>query len=166
MIWTRSHRAESRAVALADRHYSRQKPGTDQFVKPASCAVFYAENDLGRALWVTVWQRFVKHGWPGAWECALFRNEGAGLSSALIRDAVAATRAHYGRTPRAGMITFVNAECVRTKRDPGRCFIRAGFHPIACTLDRLLVLHLAPEDMPPPAPLAFAYPTFLEGEAA
>jgi len=167
MIWTRSHRRDPRALELADRHYSRQKPGTDQFVKAGSCAVFYAETRTGRALWVTVRQRYVKHAWPGAWECALFRNEGAGVSSALIRDAVAATLAHYGAPPAAGMITFVNPSRVRRKRDPGRCFTKAGFRAIACIParkpeDRLWVLHLAPQDMPSPAPLAFSAPSFLE----
>lgn len=167
MIWARSHRRDPQALALADRHYSRQKPGTDQFVKTGSCAVFYAKTATGAAVWVTSWQLYAKHLWRGAWECAMFRNEGAGLSSQLIKDAVAATRAHYGEPPALGMITFVNPAKVRIKRDPGRCFVRAGFEPIACLLarrpeDRLLVLQLTPERMPPPAPLAFAQPTFLE----
>ncbi|KQX19346.1 MULTISPECIES: hypothetical protein [unclassified Sphingomonas] len=165
MIWTRSHRRDPRALVLADRHYSRQKPGTDQFVKAGSCAVFYAEVDGCAALWATVVQRFVGHAWPGAWECALFRNEGAGVASKLIRDAVAATLAHYGEPPTVGMITFVDPACVRKKRDPGHSFIIAGFRPIACTLKGLLVLQLEPDRMPAPAPLAFSAPSFLE-EAA
>jgi hypothetical protein len=162
VIWTRSHRRDPRALELADRHYSRQKPGTDQFVKAGSCAVFIAETGLGNALWVTSVQQYVKHAWPGAWECALFRNEGAGLSSVLIREAIAATRAHYGEPPSTGMITFVNPMRVKRKRDPGRCFIRAGFEPIACTLSRLLVLQMTPDRMPEPAPLAWSMPSLLE----
>ncbi len=165
MIWIRSHRRDPRAVALADRHYSRQKPGTDQFVKPASCAVFFAETPSGTALWATVVQQFVDHAWPGAWECALFRNEGAGVASKLIRDAVSATRAHYGDPPASGMITFVDPKHVREKVNLGHSFIIAGFRPVACTLKGLLVLHLAADRMPPARPLAFSAPSFFE-EAA
>jgi hypothetical protein len=32
--WLLSHRFDVRALRLADRHYSRQKPGTNQFVAP------------------------------------------------------------------------------------------------------------------------------------
>lgn len=113
MLWRRSDRFDPRALALADRHYSRQKPGTPQFVKAGSCAVFYAETETGRAVWATSWQKHVKHQWAGAWECAIFRNEGAAKASKLIRMAVAATRAHYGEPPPLGMITFVDPERVR-----------------------------------------------------
>ena len=53
MRWHLSHRADPRAVALADRHYSRQKPGTPQFVKPGRCLVLLTEPP--QALWVTSW---------------------------------------------------------------------------------------------------------------
>lgn len=162
-MWQRSHRRDPRALALADRHYSRQKPGTPQFVKAGSCAVFYAERKGHAALWVTVWQRHVKHRWPGAWECALFRNEGVGPSHYLIREAVAATRAHYGEPPSAGMITFVDPAQIAEKDEPGRCFIRAGFERLAeRTASGLIVLHLAPAAMPAPAPLDWSAPSLLE----
>jgi hypothetical protein len=155
MPWQRSDRFDPRAVALADRHYSRQKPGTPQFMKTGSCCVFYARTETGEAVWGTSWQQFAKHEWAGAWECAIFRNEGAGRSSRLIRQAVAATRAHYGEPPAEGMITFVNAEAVTPKRDPGHCFIIAGFRPVGKTASGLIVLHLTPEKMPAAASLSF-----------
>lgn len=156
MIWERSNRFDPRAVRLADRHYSRQKPGTPQFMKAGSCAVFYARTETGEAVWGTSWQEIVRHGWPGAWECAIFRNEGAGRSSDLIRQAVAATRAHYGEPPVEGMITFVDPDQVRQKADPGHCFIIAGFRPCGETQSGLRVLRLAPERMPPPCPLTWS----------
>lgn len=105
------------------------------------------------AVWVTSWPfaEYVKHAWPGAWVCSIFRNEGAGLSSDLIRDAVAATRAFYGEPPALGMITFVNADKVRPKRDPGRCFVKAGFRRVGFTKGGLVALQLLPADMPEPA---------------
>ncbi len=165
MIWQRSNRFDPRAVAVADRHYSRQKPGTSQFMKTGSCAVFFAETASGRAVWGTSWQEHVKHQWEGAWECAIFRNEGAAKASLLIRQAVAATRAHYGEPPALGMITFVNVQLVRPKDNPGHSFIIAGFRPCGWTEGGLLVLQMKPERMPKPEPLAWSAPSFFE-EAA
>ena len=85
--------------------------------------------------------------------CGLFRNEGPVLSSVLIREAVAATRYHFGAPPEAGMVTLVNAGKVRHKRDPGRCFRRAGFELDGLTKGGLVALVLAPDAMPPAAPM-------------
>lgn len=38
--WQPSHRFDPRGVRIADRHYNRQKPGTNQFVPPGRCLVF------------------------------------------------------------------------------------------------------------------------------
>jgi hypothetical protein len=106
------------------------------------------------ALWVTSWQfaEYVKHDWAGAWVCSCFRNEGAGLSSVLIRDAVSATVWRWPDIPALGMITFVNARKVRAKRDPGYCFIKAGFTRCGTTKVRgLLAFQMKPEDMPAPS---------------
>lgn len=113
MIWSLSHRADPAALPLADRHYNRQKPGTPQFVPPGRCMVLLTVCQ--RALWVTSWPfpEFVRHAWAGAWVCSCFRNEGAGIASELIRDAVAATRAFYGDPPSLGMVTFIDRRKVR-----------------------------------------------------
>lgn len=153
--WRLSHRADEAARVLADRHYNRQKPGTPQFVPPGRCLVLLTECE--RAFWVTSWPfaEYVKHAWAGAWVCSAFRNEGAGLSSDLIRAAVAATRANWPEVPALGMVTFVDAEKVRQPRDRhgfGYCYIRAGFRPCGETKGGLLAFQLRPEDMPPPAP--------------
>lgn len=146
MIWRLSDRFDPIATRLADQHYSRQSPGTPQFVAPGRTNVLVDVG--GCALWVSLWQKHVRHQWPGAWNCALFRNVGAGLSSELIRDAVAATRWRWGGPPAEGMITFVNASCVRRKRDPGRCFLRAGFRRVGETAGGLLAFRLDPADFP------------------
>lgn len=150
MMWTLSHRADRRAAALADRHYTRQTVGSAQFVPPGRCLVLLTPD--ADALWVTSWPdaRYVKHAWAGAWMCSLFRNEAPDryLSSALIRDAVAATRACFGKPPALGMVTFVDPSHVRTKRDPGRCYRRAGFRPVGFTKSGLVALQLLPADMP------------------
>lgn len=154
MLWTLSHRADDAPRRMADRHYSRQKPGTPQFVPPGRCLVLYADAGEGSAYWVTSWPfaEYTKHEWAGAWVCSAFRNEGAGLSSDLIRSAVAATRFEWPQIPSLGMITFVDAGKVRRKRDPGRCFRKAGFHEVGATKSGLIALQLLPGEMPDPEP--------------
>lgn len=44
MPWHHSWCADPRALPLADRHYSRQKPGSNQFVPPGRRCVFLTEN--------------------------------------------------------------------------------------------------------------------------
>jgi hypothetical protein len=150
--WQMSDRADPRSRALADRHYNRQKPGTPQFVPPGRCLVLYAKNDGGEAFWVTSWPfaEYVKHAWAGAWVCSAFRNEGAGLSSSLIVEAVAITKWFYGDPPPLGMVTFVDTAKTRRKRDPGRCYLRAGFKNAGHTKGGLIALQLLPGEMPEP----------------
>jgi hypothetical protein len=78
----------------------------------------------------------------------MFSNEGAGLSSELILEAVAASRAIYGEPPPLGMVTFVDASKTRHKRDPGRCYRRAGFRCVGETKGGLVALQMLPADMP------------------
>jgi hypothetical protein len=127
MRWRLSHRCDPRARDLADRHYNRQSVGADNFVPPGRCLVLWTPG----AFWVTSWPfaEYVRHAWAGAWMCSAFRNERPDLylSSELIREAVAATRARYGDPPALGMVTFVDRDKTRPKRDPGRCYRKAGF---------------------------------------
>lgn len=152
MIWRFSHRADPIARPLADRHYTRQKIGATQFVPPGRCLVLRTPE--GDALWVTSWPFgiYVRHAWPGAWICSLFRNESPRLSSEMIREAVAITRGVYGEPPDLGFVSFVDACKVRHKRDPGRCFLRAGFRRVGETKGGLLVFQMLPEAMPEPIP--------------
>ncbi len=148
--WYLSHRFDKRALPLADRHYNRRKVGSPQFCPPGSCCVFLTED--ASALWVTSNPKgeYVRHAWPGAWVNSLFRNEAGqvNLSSELIREAVAATCAFYGTPPKQGMITFVDADKTNHKRDPGRCYLKAGFKVVGETAGGLVALQLAPADMP------------------
>jgi hypothetical protein len=72
----------------------------------------------------------------------------ARLSSELIREAVAATRFKMGAAPELGMVSFVDPDEVRHKRDPGRCFIKAGFKRVGETKGGLLAFQLLTKDMP------------------
>lgn len=165
-LWLRSWRADPRGAALADRHYSRRRHGSAQFVPPGRCLVLITPCE--RAVWVTHWpfREFVRHEWAGAWICSLFRNEGAGLSSELIRAAVRETIERYGEVPWRGMVTFVAPAKVRST-NPGYCFLRAGFVHVGRTKDQgHVALKLHPSRMPglpPYTPSDDAQPARMRG---
>lgn len=157
MRWCLSHRADPAAAVLADRHYNRQKVGSPQFVPPGSCIVLL--SDCGRAFWITSapFAEYVKHAWAGSWVCSAFRSEGAGRASDLIRQAVAATRFHYGEPPELGMVTFIDRAKVRPTMVRGKAvwgwtWLKAGFSAVGETKGGLLALQLTPQNMPAPEP--------------
>lgn len=148
--WFVSFRADPRALPLADAHYNRQSVGAPQFVPPATCIVLLtAEAD---AVWTTTFPRaeYVKHEWAGAWINSLFRNESPLLSSWLITKAVAATRARWPNVPTLGIVSFVDASQVRHKRDPGRCYRKAGWRHVGFTEGGLWTFQQLPDEMPAP----------------
>lgn len=140
--------------------------GSANFAPPGRCLVLRHPSP---ALWITSWPfaEYVKHAWAGAWVCSAFRNEGSDLSSTLIVSALAATvwtwpappsipawdiarlrdRSHVSPI-RIAMVTFVDESKTRTKRDPGRCFRRAGFVDIGRTKGGLVALGLPTESVP------------------
>ncbi len=157
MIWQLAHRAHHACRLIADRHYNRQKVGSPQFVPPGRCMVLYAKTGTGEAVWVTSWPfgEYVRHRWPGAWVCSAFRNEGAGVASEMITEAVAATCAFYGAPPPLGMITFVDRRMVRPTKVRGWqvwgwTYRKAGFEDDGETEGGLLALRIPPERMPAP----------------
>jgi hypothetical protein len=152
VTWEVSHRFDKLALPLADRHYNRRKVGSPQFVPPGRCLVL---RHTTSALWVTSWPfaEYVRHAWPGAWVNSLFRNEGPLLSSDLIREAVAMTRGRWPDVPDLGMVTFVDASKTKPKRDPGYCYLMAGFRRVGMTKGGLVALQMLPSEMPEPIPL-------------
>ncbi len=143
--WRLSHRFDPEVVPMADRHYNRQTPGSPQFVPPGRCLVLKRPG----AFWVTSWQRedLAKHEWAGAWVCSAFRRESGPRASELIVAAVQATLWRWPSGPdRHGMVTFVDPSAIRHKRDPGRCFRRAGFRPVGWTRRRHRLALLLPTE--------------------
>jgi hypothetical protein len=138
--WVLSHRFDREALPLADRHYNRRKVGSPQFVPPGRCIVLRQD----KALWVTSWPfaQYVRHAWGGAWVNSLFRSEGAGTASELIREAIAVTRSIW-QPPELGMITFVDPKHVPPKVRRGvpiygYCYLRAGFKHVGFTKGRVV----------------------------
>lgn len=154
MMWRKTWKSDPAALALADRHYSRQKPGTKQFTQNCRNLVLIREN----ALWVTAFPKaeHVKHAWAGAWMNSFFRNEGSELSSQLILEAVAFTRAFVGFEPELGMVTFVDPKHIRPTKVRGTdiygyCYLKAGFKHVGFSkTKKLWAWQMLPEDMPAP----------------
>jgi hypothetical protein len=106
--------------------------------------VIVLKTACARAVWATSWPfaQYVRHAWAGAWINSLFRNEGAGLSSSLIRAAVVLTAALWD-VPPLGLITFVDASKVKVKQNPGYCYLMAGFTHVGETKGGLLAFQLS-----------------------
>ena len=139
--WMAVRDGDMRALALADRHYSRQKPGTPLFIGPGHKLALVTTDGL--AVWGVRLAMFRADGRAGDWECVIFRNEGPYLSSHLIVLALAHTRWLWGEPPTGGMFTFIGHGL------RGGCFHAAGFHRDGQAADGRLCLRLAPERFPP-----------------
>jgi hypothetical protein len=130
------------ARAIFEDHYSRRHyaDGRDdpRFVGPGEKLVLVSPD----ALAVFAWRKFHFGTNEEGVNCAAFRNEGAGRSSDLIREAVAIA---WERWPGERLYTYVNPRKIRHKRDPGRCFLRAGWRHYGWTKGQLRILEIRPE---------------------
>lgn len=158
-IWRRANRADRAGVALADRHYSRQKPGSPQFMPPGSCRVLVANNSKAVFGMSFPKAEYVKHAWAGAWVISIFRNEEAGpLASDMVRSAMAHMQTEYD-VPEIGCVTFVDPKQVRGvhvrgERVKGFCFWKAGFRAVGETKGGLIAWQMLPKEMPSPLAVA------------
>jgi hypothetical protein len=150
--WELTDKFDPRAAMLADRHYSRRKPGSPQFMPPGQTIVLVTRN--GSAVF----------GWwrpdPGAgivpmdgldgWTCTIFRNESTDRSSDMILEAERAlVRQSGGACGPDGMLTYVWDAKVKSI-NPGYCFKRAGWtvhktkpRSVARVRDEVLPAYLA-----------------------
>lgn len=147
-----SSSSDPRALAVVDGtgefsefgpHYSRRSPGSKTFTGVGQEIVLI--TDCGRAVWAVVRQRTPSRRGSGAsrgragqadsttryvWRNMMFRNLGAGLSSALIRSATVRTYAEwerrYGELPTERLRTEVDTTKVASS-NPGYCYKRAGW---------------------------------------
>lgn len=128
--WTPTKDGDPLGFAIFRRHYTFNRKrdqlsfwteGSDSlFVGPGEKLVLIC-GELALFVWRR--ERYRLDDQTGV-NCAVFRNEGAGLSSDLIRQADAAA---WQRWPGERLFTFVDPKRTRHKRDPGRCFLRAGW---------------------------------------
>lgn len=130
--WIEVRDGDDTGRSLFDRHYSRyrykdgRKPKL--FVGPGEKLVML--TPCARALWV--WRKFRSADDQAGVNCAIFRNEGAGLSSELVR---AADYIADARWPGERHYTYVNPRRVRST-NPGFCFLAAGWRRCGITKTR------------------------------
>jgi hypothetical protein len=133
MYWRIVSKCDRFAASFAAPHYSIAKPLSAELGPPGQKIVMMGED--GKALWGShrpaPWAKRT-HGVKrmdnfSGHSCFIFRNDGGPQSSGIIRQAVAITAIEWNL---ASFITYVAIEKVRRKRDPGRCFVKAGFRRI------------------------------------
>ncbi len=152
--WFLSSSSDPRALAVVDGtgffaglgpHYSRRTPGSKTFTGVGREIVLVHKSM--RAVWACVYQKTPSargtggsRGRAGAadsraryiWRNMLFRNLGAGLSSALIVSATAETyfrwAERYGALPPERLRTEIGMREVQS-RNPGYCYKVAGWIP-------------------------------------
>ena len=130
---------DAHACAMYERHYSsaksiatRRARGTLLIAGPGFKLVL--ATPCRRALFV--WRKFRSMDHQYGISCAIFRNEGAGLSSDLIR---AADDIADQRWPGERHYTYVNPRAVRSSY-PGFCFVQAGWQRCGVTKARKLLI--------------------------
>lgn len=147
-MWTLTKDGDPRGFELFRRHYTFN-PKRDQmsfwkqvsetlFVGPGEKCVLLTGDDLALFVWRK--EKYRQDGQVGI-DCAVFRNEGRELSSSLIR---AADVIAWGRWPGERHFTFVDPKKTRHKRDPGRCFLRAGWKHAGWSKSGLRILERMP----------------------
>lgn len=134
--WVDCRDGNPTAMEIFRRHYTaRANRKVFQFVGPGQKMVLMTPD----ALALFVWRKFIDDAIPKQTgvNCAVFRNEGAGLSSDLIREAEVLA---WQRWPGERLYTYVDPKKTRHKRDPGRCFLRAGWRHAGWTRGGLRIL--------------------------
>jgi hypothetical protein len=149
MIWTRAHKATPECAALADRHYSRRKVGSPQFMPPGQTIVLSAPGA------VFGWWRpapssgIVAMNGLDSWTCSIFRNESSVLSSTMILEA----ERFVTECGPDGLLTYVWDAKIRSS-NPGACFKAAGWRRIGKSADgKKTLLWKAPTWIPKTSPL-------------
>jgi hypothetical protein len=143
--WYGASRRDPRVVGLYSRHYSSAKNNktvahwlATGITAPGETITLLTAD--GSALFVWLKQKYVDNDQTGV-NCAVFRNEGSELSSNLILEA---EQIAWERWAGERLYTYVDPGAVRPKRDPGRCFIRAGWKKCGVTKGGLIVLEKLP----------------------
>lgn len=136
--WWLTRDGDPVGLALYERHYSC-KSGIRKvalFVGPREKVVLRTWN--GDALWA--WRSFKDDTGQEGINCAIFRNESNTQSSRLIREADAIADFLW---PHQRHYTYVDPEEVES-RNPGYCFIVAGWKRCGKTKRALLILERLP----------------------
>ena len=136
--WLSSNKFDPRALAIYERHYSARHYADGrkrvQFVGPGEQMVLLTV--CCRALFVWVRNTIERFDHQTGINCAVFRNEGAGLSSELIREA---DELAWQRWPGERHFTYVDDSKIRSS-NPGYCFLKAGWQRVGRSKTNRLTL--------------------------
>jgi len=144
-FWLPVRRTDPRAYGLYRRHYSAEKNlryrqyGNTNVAGPAETMVLLTV--CCRALFVWIRNTIERWDHQAGVNCAIFRNEGAGLSSALIEEA---DRLAWQRWPGERHWTYIDGARTHARRSkraqPGECFRRAGWTECGTSAEGLTIL--------------------------
>lgn len=137
IYWQRVQKFDKIGAQLADRHYSRRKVGSPQFMPPGQTIVLRYTHTAVFGWWRPDPASGIKamNGLDG-WTCTIFRNEQREvLSSVLVLDAeLAIAEAGYDCGP-SGLLTYVFDRKVKSV-NPGFCFKAAGWKVAGRSADK------------------------------
>lgn len=142
--WLAVTRADPRAFGLYRRHYSsaknwpyRRRDNTN-VAGPAETLVLLVQACDALFVWA---HNTIKRldGQIGV-NCAVFRNEGDLLSSDLIREADGLAWQRWPGESRH--FTYIDLSQIRRKRDPGRCFRKAGWRACGYSAEGKLLMEI------------------------
>lgn len=125
-----THKYDAEMAIFSDGHYSRQTPGSPQFMPPGETLVLRDASGLILFGWVKM--SFRADGERGVY-CSIFRNEGMRCSSSVILEAEQWARDYWG----AGadrLFTYVDPVEIKSP-NPGYCFKVAGWKFVRRTKD-------------------------------
>jgi len=148
-VWSEVKDGNPIARALFGRHYtynSRRDQISMFFEKNRNYSLFVGPGEkmvllTADGLAMFVWRKFISMDKQDGVNCAVFRNEGPLLSSDLIRQA---DELAWNRWPGHRLYTYVDPLRTRRKRDPGRCFLKAGWTYDGWTKGGLRILEKVP----------------------
>jgi hypothetical protein len=135
MNWILTQKFDREAALLADRHYSRRKVGSPQFMPPGETVVLTTICYDALFGW---WRPHPLSGLKSmngldGWTCTIFRNESVILSSLLILEAEEFILSKKDVGP-DGFITYVWDKRIKSC-NPGFCFKKAGWRATGRSAD-------------------------------
>ncbi len=139
-LWIPIRDGNMSAMSIFKRHYTaRKNRKVEQFIGPGGKMALITPD----ALALFAWRKFISDAGETGVNCCVFRNEGTPLarSSELI---LAAELEAWDRWPGERLYTYVDPSKVNHKRDPGRCFIKAGWKKCGITPDGKIILEKFP----------------------
>jgi hypothetical protein len=134
-LWIETRDGDRSGLVMFRRHYSRYVYADGRqpklFVGPGFKLVLI--TPAADALFV--WRKSIQADGQDGLNCSVFRNEGKTLASDLIREA---DDIAFERWPGMRHFTYVNPAKIRHTRQPGRCFLKAGWRYVRDDSGRIM----------------------------